>query len=443
MTRNIKRLSTLALALSTVWLGACSQKKEDVFDKNPSERMNESVNATIDQLTSAEHGWILELVPNVGQYGAYSIGLQFSKSGEVLAVSEALELASATSGELLAESQRSYYKVGTDAGLSLNFDTYNEAIHHYSTPDRQYAGGRGRGYQGDYEFRVREVRSADTLILQGKKANAIAVMYRAPKPVRTYLNEVVAMKRKLFTRERLSAKHQDAVVLYGADGKEQLLCYPSTEGYNLYQARPASGGNSEPMPYVVTPQGIRFTNVNGVRSAEFVWDEAKQELRSANGEKLMPREDPTYPLYQQYLGDYVMRIRTTNYNVTFTETGYNEYTITGLRGYNLKATFNPQYNRFEIRTQKIADLSNGNAVYLCAMNGSNLSWDTNTGLYAMPVEGTNPQEWEMADLGVGSFNPPVSGFVQWMITPEGDSAGQYTGGLYGASVMTPITFKRR
>lgn len=443
MTRNIKRLSTLALSLSALWLGACSQKNEDVFDQNPSERMNTAVNATIEQLTSAQDGWILELVPNTGQYGAYSIGLRFSKSGEVLAVSEALERTSATSGELLEESQRSSYKVAADAGLSINFDTYNEAIHYYSTPDRQYAGGRGKGYQGDYEFKVLEVRSADTLILQGKKANTIAVMYRAPKPVRTYMNEVVAMKRKLFTRATLATRHQDAVVLYGTDGQGKQLCYPSAEGYNLYQVRPIDGGNAEPRPYVVTPQGLRFTSAYGERSDEFIWNDANQELVSTSGEKLIPREDPTYPLYQQYLGNYVMRIRTTDFNVVFTESGYNEYTITGLRGYNIKATFNPEHNRFEIRTQKIADLPDGNSVYICAMNGSSLSRSTATGMYSVPVEGTNPQEWEMADLGIGGFNPPINGFVQWIVTPSGGSGGQYSGGLYGNGFMSSITFKRR
>lgn len=443
MTHNIKRLSTLALALSALGLGACSPKNEDVFEQNPSERMNQAVVTTIDQLTSAENGWILEMVPATGEYGAYSIGLQFSKSGEVLAVSEALELSTTTTGELLDESQRSSYKVGTDAGLSINFDTYNEAIHAYSTPDRSYAGGRGKGYQGEYEFRVLEVRSADTLILQGKKARAVAVMYRAPKPVRTYLTEVVQMKRKLFTRAALAANRQDAVVLYDTAGKGQMLCYPSAEGYNLYQVRPIGGGDSTPMPYVVTPQGLRFTDIFGLRSAEFIWDDAKQELVSSVGERLAPREDPTYPLYQQYLGNYVMRIGSTDFNVVFSEAGYNEYTISGLRGYTLKATFNPEHNRFEIRTQKIADLSNGNSVYICAMNGSNLSRSTSTGMYSVPVEGTNPQEWELADLGVGGFNPPINGFVQWIVTPEGGSGGQYSGGLYGNGFMSSITFKRR
>lgn len=164
MRKLLYSLSAVAFAMLT----ACTSDVDDVFGKSAAERVEETINADKEVLTSAGNGWRLEYYPQDGMsYGGYNVYLKFDKAGNVTAASEVYGK-DATSTSL--------YSIKQSAGVVLTIDTNNEVFHFFSDPKNPAGiGSDGKGMEGDFEFQIMEAK-ADKVILKGKKTGVKMVM---------------------------------------------------------------------------------------------------------------------------------------------------------------------------------------------------------------------------------------------------------------------------
>lgn len=150
-----KILTVVLAGVSVLSAQSCLKDQADVFDSSSSERLQAYIEQTREILTSNEKGWIMEYYPGSGQSkGGYAYYLAFTDA-EVTA-----------SYELDPEnSYKSVYKLTTDNGAVLSFDSYNQALHHFATPSSTEYQAKG----GDFEFTIVSV-SPEKIGLRGKRS---------------------------------------------------------------------------------------------------------------------------------------------------------------------------------------------------------------------------------------------------------------------------------
>lgn len=426
--RSLSATALLALGLS-LGAGSCVQREEAIFDKSVNERIEEQVQELRTLLISSPEGWILDYIPSSGkQYGAYYIGLKFSDKDEVLATTEELK------GDQLW--YKSSYVVGKDRNVSINFDTGNQAIHRYTTPDSTYAGGISLGYEGDHEFNLVKIVSKDEIQVRGKRSKNLMTLRRATTSIESFIRSIRTMKAQIFNPKDMDAAHQDAIE--GTLGGKKQLFKVNAQGLNVYTYTNEGESKVNTISYFVTPTGIRFVEpVEGV--SEMTWQEGKL---SAAGGTLTARKDPYYDKYAAYLGEYTMHYGKNSTDVTFEEAGYNTYRISGSGlGFSITATYDPDKDAFVIRSQDVGT-EGGNRVRLATMNGSNVNWGDATGVRSSLEKGSNPKRYTVVDLGAGDFNPPANGFILWLINPQGGHVEQYKGPL-APKWIAPLSFTRK
>lgn len=424
---KVYSIATLALGLFVMGLSGCAQKEDNVFDRSVSERVEEEVQKFNKLLISSPEGWILEYIPGgTQQYGGYYIGLKFSEKGEALATNDLL----VDNGSGLWH--KSQYIVGKDKSVSINFDTYNEGIHYFTTPDKTYAGGISLGFEGDHEFTLVQIVSDNEVLVRGKKTRNLMTLRRATGSIDDFMASIRAMRAKIFNTKEMNRLHQDALV--GNLGSKEQIAKLDKGGLNVYNVTTTGEDGTKIRSYFVTPTGIRFVNpVEGV--TEMTWDESSSQLKSGS-QTLTARRDPTRDQYEAFLGEYTLAVEGASYNVRFEEGEYNVYNITGLP-FTIKANFNSERNRFEIMYQELQTLPDGNKVALCmwSLTPDNLSWNSALGMYSSLVKDSNPKSYTMNDNGQWSGYKATS-FILWIIKPGGAGhAGIYDG--YNAQGITP------
>lgn len=427
--RSLSATALLALGLS-LGAGSCVQREEAIFDKSVNERIEEQVQELRTLLISSPEGWILDYIPSSGkQYGAYYIGLKFSDKDEVLATTEELK------GDQLW--YKSSYVVGKDRNVSINFDTGNQAIHRYTTPDSTYAGGISLGYEGDHEFNLVKIVSKDEIQVRGKRSRNLMTLRRATTSIESFIQSIRTMKAQIFNPKDMDKAHQDAIE--GTLGGKKQLFKVNAQGLNVYTYTNEGESKVNTISYFVTPTGIRFVEpVEGV--SEMTWQEGKL---SAAGGTLTARKDPYYDKYAAYLGEYTLTFGVSNtqnqatHEVRFIEAGYNEYSIESTTiPFKIKAKYNTARDAFEIHPQLLTTSASGKNVWLAVWEShktGNLAWGPQTiGLYSSLTKDSNPKSYTMVDNGVWGSNVAVS-LVLWE-----EGANVYTGFNFPWGIKKPV-----
>ena len=137
-----------------------AMEEKELFDSTPAERMEAYLDEYRTLLASAEEGWLLQYFPEETQaYGGYTYILEFTRDS----VAAYFELA-----DKIEEPVASLYKMTPDDGPVITFDTYNENIHFFATPNiSDY-----EAMHGDYEFRIVGKNDDETEIyMRGKRTN--------------------------------------------------------------------------------------------------------------------------------------------------------------------------------------------------------------------------------------------------------------------------------
>lgn len=410
-------IATVLVAIALLATPSCKDSTIDVFEQTPAERFDARSTELKNRLIDSPNGWIMEFVPHhKALYGGYIIGFKFNDKGEVLIASEALENTAPDAKEVLKSPIKSSYSIGQDNGIALNFTDYNEALHYYSTPDRRYAGGLAKGYEGDYEFRFMKSDDPNELNFIGKKTGNKIRMYKAPEDMVSYVTKVVETKRKFFSSKQMLANHQDALIvkspILGNDNVK--LYYPTVEGYNYYAGKKSEDSEDfTRLNFFCTPTGIKFFDHKTGQTAVFTWNEDKQIFE--NGDNVLEaRDDPYYEDYASFIGDYSLEVIVKNgvdkYDVKISEAGHNLYLITGLP-YTIRARYNYKKKHFEIQTQDIDEAGTKLAAWgLNTTERGSLDWTRGYGMYSQLEEGSTPARYKMVDNGVWGL---CDSFILW------------------------------
>ncbi len=124
--KRFKKYTLLALA-GTFVLTACSRVEDLIFEQSPAERIEAALVEAQKALTAPANGWVMQIYPSATQkWGGYTVLVKFNVDGTVVAASELFDA---------DKTFTSNYRIDDSNLPTLNFDTYNEAIHLFSLPN--------------------------------------------------------------------------------------------------------------------------------------------------------------------------------------------------------------------------------------------------------------------------------------------------------------------
>ena len=220
-------------------LTSCVKGEDDVFEASAANRLNNSVNDYTRILESQEKGWVADFYPADRSMGGYAYTALF-KDGNVTMTCEMDIPATSNHARVPAGTEvTSCYQVISEQSVLLTFDTYNALLHYWSQP----SGTDLDGFASDYEF-VFISACADSVVLRGKKYGNLLKMYPMGELSQTeYALRTAATKKYLTNVPRKRAM---------VDGKPMQLTM--AENHLTYPV----GDTEKRMPYIHTPNGIRF-----------------------------------------------------------------------------------------------------------------------------------------------------------------------------------------
>ena len=249
----MKKTYRLLFALTAlIFTASCTPEVEDAFDKPSPDRIAEAISETKDILTAAPNGWKMAYQGS-GGFGGFNILCKFDKEDNVFCEEES-EHAKATS----------HYTVQQGQGVLLSFDSFNAALHKYSDPvgkiNGKAVGKDGKGFQGDFEFRVMSC-TKDSIVLEGRKHGDRVVMTPMPEDLTwdSFFTQIATVA------SGMSSERYNIII-----DKDTL---PAR--MNLHTLHTTDkNGKAVAIPFIYTPQGIevlKADSLNGRKLTAFTY----------------------------------------------------------------------------------------------------------------------------------------------------------------------------
>lgn len=249
----MKKTYRLLFALTAlIFTAACTPEVEDAFDKPSPDRIAEAISETKDILTAAPNGWKMAYQGS-GGFGGFNILCKFDKEDNVFCEEES-DHAKATS----------HYTVQQGQGVLLSFDSFNAALHKYSDPvgkiNGKSVGKDGKGFQGDFEFRVMSC-TKDSIVLEGRKHGDRVVMTPMPEDLTwdSFFTQIATVA------SGMSSERYNIII-----DKDTL---PAR--MNLHTLHTTDkNGKAVAIPFIYTPQGIevlKADSLNGRKLTAFIY----------------------------------------------------------------------------------------------------------------------------------------------------------------------------
>ena len=246
----MKKTYRLLFALTAlIFTAACTPEVEDAFDKPSPDRIAEAISETKDILTAAPNGWKMAYQGS----GGFNILCKFDKEDNVFCEEES-DHAKATS----------HYTVQQGQGVLLSFDSFNAALHKYSDPvgkiNGKAVGKDGKGFQGDFEFRVMSC-TKDSIVLEGRKHGDRVVMTPMPEDLTwdSFFTQIATVA------SGMSSERYNIII-----DKDTL---PAR--MNLHTLHTTDkNGKAVAIPFIYTPQGIevlKADSLNGRKLKAFTY----------------------------------------------------------------------------------------------------------------------------------------------------------------------------
>lgn len=284
--RNLYLMAVIALIFS-----GCAKNEKDIFPVPAAERLSQSLETNLNILIHAPNGWVMEYFANP-ESGGYPLLVKFETSGQ------AIFAASNEFTENKAyETDSCLFRMIGDNGPVLTFDTFNKILHVFSNPidPKGSTDLDGDGLKGDYEFVVLQADSSK-ITLRGKKMVSTVRLTKLPENTSwlQYVSQLENLNALLFENSTLN--------LTMKIGKSQ---YSLSKGENHIFTIQKLGSSSLPIvvPFIITPQGIRFYEIQDFEGIKVQYFELNQE-KSA----LVCLEQPDIKLVgQEDLAAYFMR----------------------------------------------------------------------------------------------------------------------------------------
>lgn len=249
-----------AVAVMALSVQSCLMEDKDLFSTSAAERLEAYVARYESLLPEAENGWMLEYYPDeTRQYGGYVYVLKF-KDGKVTAYFELDEKTGHTAGETVT----SLYKVIPDDSAVLTFDTYNDYLHYFATPNiNDY-----EAMHGDYEFNLTGISDDKTEVyLRGLRTENKMKLKKLGVSAETYMQKISDMKYNVLARRYTLTIAGATNAKCGFVSGTNTISYSYTVGEEDF---------SGVIPFCHTDLGIRFyepVELNGVMYESLVYSD--------------------------------------------------------------------------------------------------------------------------------------------------------------------------
>ena len=379
----MKKTYRLLFALTAlVFTASCTPEVEDAFDKPSPDRIAEAISETKDILTAAPNGWKMAYQGS-GGFGGFNILCRFDKEDNVFCEEES-DHAKGTS----------HYTVQQGQGVLLSFDSFNAALHKYSDPvgkiNGKSVGKDGKGFQGDFEFRVMSC-TKDSIVLEGRKHGDRVVMTPMPEDLTwdSFFTQIAAVASGMSSERYNIIIDKDTLparmnlhTLHTTDKNGKAVAIPfiyTPQGIEVLKADSLNGRKLTAFTYStddkwvdpndknvmlsprdITPLEAFFSdnwtiNVGYSSTAEMnVWKAAAAYAASKNMEivTVFFSTTPGFLSLSSYVGDDWGNLRTL-----YSTSGKNQITIKGFRP-NPKGTANERNGAVYYNQYKLKDIAN-------------------------------------------------------------------------------------
>ena len=263
----MKKAITIMMTSLVVLLTRCTVTTDYLFDELSTHRITQYVEACDNALKGWDEGWKMVYYPDTSQYGAYTFLLDFNGNGRVKM---------AWDGD--KDTTESAYNFSTAQGPLLVFTTYS-LLHKLADPDPNVFGGAiGMGFEGEYEFIIREVTDERVDLVTRKSKRPVSLV-KATREDWERLDENRAIvsrfevNRELPFYQYIEVGGEKAVFLYSQKLRMAYLAYPKDGEAVVYR-----------LPWESTPSSIRFmrpVTLGGITFSEVTMNVNKQ-LRVAD-----------------------------------------------------------------------------------------------------------------------------------------------------------------
>lgn len=397
----------LALLFTTFLMQSCLKDQEDTFDKLSSLRQQEYMEKAQNTLVNAPYGWVFDIYPDPSlEYGGYAFTVKFDK--------QEAEVRSILNTSLV---EKSYYKMTSEEGPAITFDTYNTLMHLFSNP----SSSQYQAMKGDFEFVVDSITD-DLIRVHGYRSKNVMYLRKLTKPAKDYINDVESFSDAFGKSGYLDFKGQ----ISGTDVQGKIA--PGDMSVTLKM-----GDKTEEMPFVYTDQGIRL--YQPIVIGDFALSDLN--LNSANDTftandfhgktaTLTAIQPDWIKKFKAYEGTYdltmTLRVKNAagklvNTNVTTevklsTNSDMASYSMSGLNSnYDVKLTYDKNTNQLQLLYQILCTAPNGHTVRMLPWDtekgyitwspkvGMSLEWDANTNTFSFTDNGV----WKTSGNEVGGF----------------------------------------
>lgn len=298
----------LLFAAASTFVG-CAGEEDDIFDKSAAERLNETAAIYTERLEASTGGWTMEYYPTTDTVAPYGMGyLMLVKFNNNSSVNIAMNNAYSNNAYL---EDMSSYEVISDNGPVLTFNTYNQCLHTFSTPEDIASTSKdeqGTGFEGDYEFIMIDVpEGGDHIMLKGKKRGTYVRLSRLDEgeDFQTNLADVNSFMSTMFST---AAPNMDVVTL---GDSVMRMANASTGRANLYPYDGDQIIDEQNFPFLITKRGgkyyLRFkdelTAPDGTTAQEFVYNEAADQFVSLDNEAFTITGQEPKEFFQEALND--------------------------------------------------------------------------------------------------------------------------------------------
>ena len=447
---RMKRIISVLMAavvLGVVFSG-CVRDEELIFEKSASLRLKDAMDNAQKILMEADNGWMLYYYPHPDlDYGGHLFTLKFSKT-EVSAWSDKFP-----------DGATSLYKMTSDNGPVLSFDTDNAVLHYFATPSgssKNLYGESGlyQAHKGDFEFLILK-SSPEEIVLKGKRSGNVLYMYPLAESPESYIQKVSKTCTDVFVSSYTGT-------IGGEPGSAYIDLANRWITLTLTSEAHAEDENAEQdVPFLYTDYGILFHNpveIGGYTIEALDWDNASQSLVSRSGApvavNLKGQLPPGWRSYRDLLGDYDLLFNDSGQpfwsaprhaNVSLVEDEYNKsMLLTGVNeNYTIKLTYDLSSGNLSMRGQIIGQYG-ANDVYWAPIfarsnaAGTGMSYSgwrsTNYGMVLYVDDDASAEAGTIVIKFESGPNPsasqPITGFALIGQTPSGASAGYMTGNAY-------------
>lgn len=387
-----------------------------MFGESSSKRLQQALEEARTVLRSSENGWVMDYyVGDDSSYGGYAFTVKFDS------------LTVTASSELSKGASTSYYKLTTDNGPVLTFDTYNDVFHALATP----SAGNYEGNHADYEFQIVSA-TPELVVMRGRRTNNYVYLHPLTTTSEEYLAKVANTEKK-FIVASLSTEIDGKNVSADFDiNNRQVAFYSTTD--STYSSNCA---------FTFTDTGVRFNapvEAFGKTLSNLSFDPETMSFTSNDKgseqlviKGLLPAD---YVYYDQIPGDYVFKYQKrdedkyvdVDVDVTLTPTeDQSGFVMNGvIDGHGITLNYDKAKGFLYMLPQPLGKVSSGNVVWLFgAFFEGETGYMSETGMQTKwnkdlqnPVFTWNPVE---------TLNTPTNSYILVEVSTAGELVGQYTG----------------